>query len=152
MRGMMDSYEGVLSREGGATNRNWVTETSHAPFIWLANGGDYGDNDTLEIRIYEGGWEWGNLVCGDLTANGNLIPGGTTRELGVTGNPWNKVWSNYGYIGELTVTQNIYVDTIYGLTNVDLNIQPYSGKRIKVTGDFYATGDLTVDGNTHTGT
>ncbi len=52
------------------------------------------------------------------------------------------VITSYGHIGNLTVPQVINVDSIYGLTNVDLTIKPYTGKKIKLDGDVQVTGTI----------
>ena len=74
-----------------------------------------------------------------------------TNEIGASGSPFNKLWLNYGFIGELTVTQDLYIDTIYGLTNVDFTLQPYTGKKLKIIGDMLiqkATPNLIMNATT----
>ena len=87
--GMLNSIEGELCLNAGKYAPNWAweivsthtplttgeTTTTKNPFIWLAQGGIFGNYNTLEIRVTgdaNGNWNWGNFACGDITSYGNL--------------------------------------------------------------------------------
>ena len=59
-------------------------------------------------------------------------------DLGSASLAWHDIFSAYAHIGELTVTQDIYADVIYGYTDVDLRIEPYSGRKVYVAGTLRA--------------
>ena len=79
--------------------------------------------------------------AGQLTVYGDIMPSGTV-DLGSGVNAFDNIYGAHGYIGELTVTQDIYADTIYGLTDGDLTIEPYSGNRIYINSRLKVNGDL----------
>ena len=86
VRGQVESYEGIITLHGGYAG--WAPTSN--PMIYLAEGGDYGSKNTLEIRKFvNGGWGWGDLACGTITSAGNLY---------LTGNTNGYLWNNGGYI------------------------------------------------------
>ncbi|MCW4048062.1 MAG: hypothetical protein NWE99_10980 [Candidatus Bathyarchaeota archaeon] len=83
-------------------------------------------------------FDLGNLCCQTVTAGNHIPLSNNTYDLGSSSVAWHDIFSAYAHIGDVTVYQALWADTIYGLTNVDLNIQPYSGRKVKVTGTFRA--------------
>ncbi|MCL1971301.1 MAG: hypothetical protein FWF66_07615 [Candidatus Bathyarchaeota archaeon] len=56
--------------------------------------------------------------------------------------PFDEIFTSYGHIGELEVPAELKTDYIKSLTNVDMTIKPWSGKKIKLDGDVQITGTL----------
>ncbi len=101
-KGMLNSLEGEISLNGGDYAPGWSwwnnvnqqyrttggVESTKNPFIWLSQGGIYGNYGTLEIRVSasDGNWNWGDLACGQLTlASTNLfLDSGAVRLIGTT--------------------------------------------------------------------
>jgi hypothetical protein len=122
--------------------------------IWLSKGGVLGSLNELEIRTITQTsprvWGYGGLKAGTVTIHTLLKAVNNTIDIGESGTPFHDIYSMYGHIGDLTVTQGIKTDTIYSLTNVDLTLKPYSGKKIKLDGDVQVTGSLSSSVPSHT--
>jgi hypothetical protein len=88
-RGMLKSYEGVVVLHGDERNRTWG-ESPYYPMILLAEGGYYGDMDTLEIRKVDNvtgsfpnqniDYGWGDLACGNIDCAGVIHGGGNNGD------------------------------------------------------------------------
>ena len=67
IKGQVVSLEGCVTLYGGYAG--WAPTNN--PFIWLGEGGAYGNKDTLEIRIVTVAnprtWGYGDLICRDIT-------------------------------------------------------------------------------------
>ena len=88
-RGVLKSYEGVVVLHGDERNRGWG-ESPYYPMILLAEGGYYGDMDTLEIRKVDNvtgsfpnqniDYGWGDLACGNINCAGVIHGGGSNGD------------------------------------------------------------------------
>lgn len=146
LTGMLVALESCINMVGKGAG--WLPNGfDNDPVILI--GGFSGSKNTLEIRKHTGTWGWGNVKLGNLYVYGNvlsdLIPDGSF-DLGSGVNAWHNVYSAYGSIGQLTVPACLYIDTIYGLTNVDLTIQPYGTKKVKIVGPLEVTGEWSQTG------
>ena len=118
VRGVVESYEGVLRLHGGYAG--WAPSIN--PLIYLAEGGYFGNKNTLEIRKVDNVtgspptlvWGWGDLACGTITSAGNLY---------LTGNTNGYLWNNGGFIRQSGSTS-------------------YNG--LNYTGGFIADGSISV--------
>ncbi|MDR2707140.1 MAG: hypothetical protein LBB87_00110 [Nitrososphaerota archaeon] len=63
--------------------------------------------------------------------------------LGKANWPFDEIFATYGHIGDLEVPSELKTDYIKSLTNVDMTIKPWTGKKIKLDGDVQITGTLT---------
>jgi hypothetical protein len=104
----------------------------------------------LAVNLNEG---YDLIVNGDLQVNGGVEVDGDvlsadgTGDIGSTGTPWNDIISLYAHIGNVTVSNNLYVNAINTITAADLPVNLSAGKRLKVIGDLEVTGSLIGGGS-----
>ncbi|MCL2135615.1 MAG: hypothetical protein FWH37_08775 [Candidatus Bathyarchaeota archaeon] len=63
--------------------------------------------------------------------------------LGTATWPFDEIFASYGHIGDLEVPSELKVDYIKSLSNTDLTIKSWAGKKVKLDGDVQITGTLT---------
>ncbi|MFA5307771.1 MAG: hypothetical protein WC365_10040 [Candidatus Babeliales bacterium] len=82
------------------------------------------------------------LRCAEITAKGHILPIGASKDLGSTTYPWNDVISLYAHIGNVTISNNLYVNAINTITAADLPVNLNAGYKMVVNGDLQVTGSI----------
>jgi hypothetical protein len=171
---MLDGHHwSEIGWNGGTVTNNIVIEkatpvlqlknTSGNPELWFSDGANLckiygslsgGKHLRVDVPLVVEQSLWcsqlavdGGVWCGDIESHHVKPASNNTYDLGVSDKAWHDIFSSYAHIGELTVTQAMYIDTIYGYTDNDLHIDPYGSRKVQVDGSLHVTGNITTDGS-----
>jgi len=89
------------------------------------------------------------LRCADINARGDILPIGEGRKIGSDENPtapWNDIVANHAHIGNVTVSNDLFVNAINTIGEDDLPINLNEGHKLLVNGDLEVTGSIIGSG------